>query len=288
MSSPALSTIQFEKLRKLIYERSGIWFADNKKYLLEARLGRRLIELEIDDFDQYVSFMTMGPYRDDEFNEMFSRITINETSFFRNGPQLEVFEKKILPEIIRARTTMKQLRIWSAACSTGEEPYTLAIIASRVLGAQARDWSLQVFGSDISERAIRIARAGRYPSLSLRSVPPMIVQRFFHESSGFHQIDPEIQEMVTFNRLNLKDRLAARRFGTWDIIFCRNVMIYFDQAMKDHCLQLFASVLAPDGVLLVGHSESFRNTDEFVSRPEPQGFAYTRSQAQRGGLRHVA
>jgi chemotaxis protein methyltransferase CheR len=283
-----MSTTQFESLRKLIYEKSGIWFADNKKYLLEARLGRRLLELEIDNFDQYSSFMTMGPYRDDEFNEMFSRITINETSFFRNGPQLDVFEKKILPDVIRARSGMRQLRIWSSACSTGEEPYTLAIIAARALGAQLRDWSVQVFGSDISERAIRVARAGRYPSLSLRSVAPMIVQRYFQELNGFHQIDPEIQGMVSFSRLNLKDRLAARRFGTWDVIFCRNVMIYFDQDMKDHCLELFASVLAPDGALLVGHSESFRNNDHFVSRPEPQGFAYSRAQGSREGLRHVA
>lgn len=282
-----MSTAQFERLRKLIYEKAGIWFADNKKYLLEARLGRRLVELEIDDFDQYATFMTMGPYRDDEFNEMFSRITINETSFFRNGPQLDVFEKKVLPEIIRARSGMRQLRIWSAACSTGEEPYTLAIIAARALGASAKEWSIQVFGTDISERAIRIARAGRYPSLSLRSVPPMIVSRYFREQSGFLQIDPEIQGMVSFNRLNLKDRVAAKRFGTWDVIFCRNVMIYFDQQMKDQCLDLFASVLAADGALLVGHSESFRHAS-FVSRPEPQGFAYTRAPGSREALRHAA
>ncbi|MCA9758298.1 MAG: protein-glutamate O-methyltransferase CheR [Candidatus Eisenbacteria bacterium] len=288
MSSPTMSIAQFERLRKLIYEKSGIWFADNKKYLLEARLGRRLLELEIDDFDQYVSFMTMGPYRDDEFNEMFSRITINETSFFRNGPQLDVFEKKILPEIVEKRKNMRQLRIWSAACSTGEEPYTLGIIASRVLGFRAKEWTVQIFGSDISERAIRIARAGRYPSLSLRSVPPAIVQKYFHEANGFNQIDPEIQAMVTFGRLNLKDRLAARRYGVWDVIFCRNVMIYFDQDMKDQSLELFASVLAPDGALLVGHSESFRNNAHFVARSEPQGFAYARVQGSGGVLRNAA
>jgi len=232
--------------------------------------------------------MTMGPYRDDEFNEMFSRITVNETSFFRNGPQLDVFEKKILPEIVEKRKNMRQLRIWSAACSTGEEPYTLGIIASRVLGFRAKEWTVQIFGSDISERAIRIARAGRYPSLSLRSVPPAIVQKYFHEANGFNQIDPEIQAMVTFGRLNLKDRLAARRYGVWDVIFCRNVMIYFDQDMKDQSLELFASVLAPDGALLVGHSESFRNNAHFVARSEPQGFAYARVQGSGGVLRNAA
>ena len=117
-----MSTAQFEKLRKIIYDRAGIHFPDAKKYVLESRLGHRLGELEVEDFDQYIAFLTMGPYQSDEFQEMFNRITINETSFFRNEPQLDVFERKILPEILEKRKATKRLRIWSAACSSGEEP----------------------------------------------------------------------------------------------------------------------------------------------------------------------
>ena len=131
-----LSQSQFEKLRKIIYDRSGIHFPDAKKYVLESRLGRRLEELELGDYDQYVQFLSMGPYMDDEFQEMFNKITINETSFFRNEPQLDVFERHTLPTLLEARSGVKRLRIWSAACSSGEEPYTLAMIVHRARAEQ--------------------------------------------------------------------------------------------------------------------------------------------------------
>src|SRR5690606_34874409 len=114
----AMTDPQFDKLRKIVYERAGIHFQDNKKYVLESRLSRRLEELGFDNFDQYLLFLTAGPYQADEFQEMFNRITINETSFFRNEPQLEVFEQKVLPVLLEARKTKKVLRIWSAACSS--------------------------------------------------------------------------------------------------------------------------------------------------------------------------
>src|SRR6056297_3423124 len=112
-----MSDKEFDDLRKIIYTRSGIHFQDTKRYVLESRLSRRLEELELDDFGQYIQFLTMGPYQSDEFQEMFNRITINETSFFRNQPQLDVFEGHVLSKLIQARATTKRLRIWSAACS---------------------------------------------------------------------------------------------------------------------------------------------------------------------------
>ena len=117
--SKTMSLDQFAKLAKVVYDRSGIHFQPAKKYVLESRLGRRLEELELDNFDQYLTYLTTGPYREDEFQEMFNRITINETSFFRNEPQLQVFETVTLPELLDARKASKRLRIWSAACTTG-------------------------------------------------------------------------------------------------------------------------------------------------------------------------
>lgn len=283
-----LSPAQFEKLRKIIYDRAGIWFADSKRYLLEARLSRRLAELNMDDFDQYATFLSIGPYRDAELNEMFSRITINETSFFRNEPQLSVFEKVIVPQLLTARNGMKQLRIWSSACSTGEEPYTLAILLHRSLGLRLQEWTIQIVGSDISDRALHAAKTGRYPSLSLRTTPPNVVQRYFRAASGFYQIDPKIQSMVSFTKVNLKDSLGARRLGSWDVIFCRNVLIYFDQPMRDNVIKLFHDTLTPDGSLLLGHSESIRANDLFVARPEPQAFAYSKAGVKKEALRGAA
>lgn len=273
-----MSKTQFESLRKIIYERSGIHFPDSKKYVLESRLSRRLEELEFENFDQYIMFLTVGPFREDEFQEMFNRITINETSFFRNEPQLEVFERQVLPKLMETRKITKKIRIWSAACSTGEEPYTLAMQIHRSLGVRLSDWNIEILGTDISEKVLLAAQSGRYSSYSMRTINPLVLKRYFTDVNGFYQIDPTIQTMVRFELLNLKDAMAARRFGTFDVIFCRNVLIYFDDEMKERCAKTFHSQLAPDGTLFIGHSETLRNTKvPFESVSLPQAFAYTKA-----------
>ena len=154
VASQTMTPAQFDSLRKVVYKRSGIFFQDSKKYVLESRLSRRLEELGFTDFDQYLMFLTTGPYQSDEFQEMFNRITINETSFFRNEPQLEIFEKQVLSKLLESRQAKKQLRIWSSACSTGEEPYTLAIQLHRSLGVRLADWHIEILGTDISQKAL--------------------------------------------------------------------------------------------------------------------------------------
>jgi len=157
-----MSDEQFTKLSEIIYTRSGINFQINKKYILESRLGRRLNELKMDGYDEYIMFLTIGPYRDDEFQEMFNRITINETSFFRNVPQLELFERVALPKIIESKGASKRLRFWSAACSSGEEPYTLAMMLHRTLGVRFPDWNIEILGTDISQKVLDVAAKGVY------------------------------------------------------------------------------------------------------------------------------
>lgn len=273
----SLTDSQFNRLRDIVYKRAGIHFQDSKKYVLESRLARRVEELDFDTFDQYLNFLTFGPYSDDEFQEMFNRITINETSFFRNEPQLDVFEQIILPKMIEARRATKTLRIWSSACSTGEEPYTLAIQIHRSMGVRLADWRVEILGTDISQKVLLSAQSGRFLSYSMRSISPLVLKRYFTEVAGQYQIDPTIQSMVNFEILNLKDRVAARRHGRWDVIFCRNVMIYFDDEMKSHCVQMFHDQLADDGALFIGHSESLHHLSAaFEPLPMPQAFAYTK------------
>jgi chemotaxis protein methyltransferase CheR len=275
-SSVHMADKEFDRLRKIVYERSGIWFADGKKYVIESRLGRRLEELEMTSFDQYASFLTMGPYQKDEFQEMFNRITINETSFFRNEPQLQIFEREVLPGLLEKRAKSKRIRVWSAACSTGEEPYTLAILMHRALGVRLTDWKIEILGTDISERALSVGQEGRYGDYALRSTSPLMLKSFFKPEGQYHRIIPEIGNMVNFEVNNLKDSFAMRRHGIWDLIFCRNVMIYFDDAMKTHCEKTFHQLLAEDGTLFIGHSETIIGQDRWLRRSEPESFAYTK------------
>lgn len=278
LSTLSMSDTQFQKLRKIVYERAGISFQDSKKYVLESRLSRRLEELDFDNYDQYLNFLTMGPYQTDEFQEMFNRITINETSFFRNEPQLDVFERKILPGLLEARSSKRQLRLWSAACSSGEEPYTLAIMLHRSLGVRLADWRIEILGTDISEKVLKTAIGGVYPHYAVRTVNSMVLSRYFREENNQYVLDPTIRSMVHFEKLNLKDGMAARRFGKWDVIFCRNVMIYFDDDMKTHCAKLFHEQLENDGTLFIGHSETLRNLEvAFEVLNIPQGFAYVKT-----------
>ncbi len=276
-TGPKMSAQHFSQLRKIIYDRAGIYFPDNKQYVLESRLGQRLVELEMDDYDTYIAFLTMGPYQSDEFQEMFNRITINETSFFRNEPQLDVFEKKILPKLLEARKATKRLRIWSAACSSGEEPYTLAMIVHRTLGIRLPDWRIEILGTDISEKMLEVAAKGVYGNYALRCTSPLVKNRYFKPEGQFFKLNSDVMSLVNLELHNLKDRLAAKRHGTWDVIFCRNVMIYFDDAMKKQVLRMFAEQLADDGYLFIGHSETIR-TDEAPLNAihEPQSFCYAK------------
>lgn len=277
----AMSAAQFDRLSKIIYERSGIHFPETKKYVLESRLARRLIELEIDNYDEYITFLTIGPYKDDEFQEMFNKITINETSFFRNEPQLDIFEKKALTQLLESRASVKRLRVWSAACSTGEEPFTLAMQIHRTLGVRLGDWRIEILGTDISEKALEVAASGKYTDYSIRTTPQLVQQRYFKKEGQHSIVDATIRSMVHFELHNLKDRLAAKRFGKWDVIFCRNVMIYFDDAMKKQVVGSFADQLADDGWLFIGHSETLRGiTDDFEQVNVPQGFCYQKTKAK--------
>lgn len=276
----SMSDKQFADLRKIIYDRSGIHFPDTKKYVLESRLGHRLGELEMETYDDYLAFLTMGPYQMDEFQEMFNRITINETSFFRNEPQLDVFEKTVLPELLEKRKGVKRLRLWSAACSTGEEPYTLAIQVHRTLGVRLADWRIEILGTDISEKVLDQAQTGKYTDYAVRSTPAVVKQRYFRQDGPYWNLDETVRSMVHFELHNLKDRSGSKRFGTFDVIFCRNVMIYFDDAMKAQVLTTFADQLASDGSLFIGHSETIRpGTAPFTALPISHAFCYRKPAA---------
>lgn len=270
-----MTVAQFRQLRRIIHDCCGIWFPDAKKHTLETRLADRLRALGVDDFGRYMTHLTDGPRRLSEMREMLNHVTIHETSFFRNEPQLNAFERHVLPRLLQARRSSKRLRIWSAACSSGEEPYTLAIQLHRTLGVRLADWHVEILGTDISGKVLMTARQASYAAKAVRHVRPDVLHRYFTQRDGRYVLDPTIRGMAHFRRLNLKE--AAGALGVFDAIFCRNVLIYFAEDMKRRCARLFHDRLASDGVLFIGHSESLRDAGvPLEPLPVPHAFAYVK------------
>lgn len=252
---------EFAQLRDFVYEKSGIFIADNRQYLLENRLRNRLSELNLKSFGEYYYFLRFDKDKENELKRLFSVITTNETSFFRNPPQLKVFQEKVLKEVIdqlRAQKK-KRLRIWSAGCSTGEEPYTMAIQIHETLGAELASWDVKITANDLSERVLESAREGVYNEYALRTTPKQIIPKYFKEDGGKFHVKPELKRLIRFERINLSSRLDVKRVEASNIVFCRNVIIYFDDEMKKKVISGFYDNLIPGGYLFIGHSESLHN-----------------------------
>ena len=258
-----MSNHSFYALRDMIYERSGIFFPDQKRYILENRLLRRIEDGGFDDFDKYVDFLRYDPLRDKEFSSLFDLVTTNETSFFRDANQLQAFESVVLPPIVKEAEEKgcKKLRIWSAPCSTGEEPYTLAmLLLNKFPKIQDSGWDIEIHGSDISECVLNSARRGEYNDYSIRNVPPPYLDRYFTKNgNGKYNVRPEVRGMVRLSNINLFDNLKLRMFRGMNIVFCRNMLIYFDEAAKKRVIANIYDSLAPGGYLFIGHAESLFN-----------------------------
>jgi len=257
-----ISDSEFEQLRDFIYQQTGIAISDNRKYLLENRLINRLKEHNLNSFGEYYYFLKYDPGRRQELNRLYAVITTNETSFYRNPPQMKLFQETILPRVLarKRKARDRTLRIWSAGCSTGEEPYTLAIILHEVLGRELPFWDIRITANDLSEDVIQSAKRGVYSEYTLRSTPEEILKRYFSRNGdGRFSIVPEVSKLVTFGIINLSDRFQLKRIERSDVVFCRNVIIYFDEDMKRQVINGIYDNLVSSGYLFVGHSESLHN-----------------------------
>ena len=252
---------EFIQLRDFIYEKSGIYIAENRKYLIENRLNNRIKDLNLKTFGEYYYYLKFDANKNSELTKLFEVITTNETSFYRNPPQLQVFQDTVLKaelEKLRKAGT-KKLRIWSAGCSTGEEPYTLAIILHEVLKSEIAAWDIKITANDLSEAVLTSARKGVYSEYALRTTPPDIINRYFIKEGSNFTVDPKLTRLISFGPTNLSDRALLRRVERSHIIFCRNVIIYFDDEMKKQIIESFYDNLLPGGCLFIGHSESLHS-----------------------------
>lgn len=260
-SQPAMTDETFRLLRDFIYEHSGIFFPDNKKAQLENRLALRIRANGLQDFDKYYYLLRYDPDASRELKALFDSVTTNETSFFRSPPQFQAFQEKALPEIIESRTGIGDLslRIWSAGCSTGDEPYSLAMVVREVLGEKIGGWDVKIVASDISEKALKTARTAVYSEYTLRSVPPEIRRKYFIQEGQQYRVTDEIRALVELEYLNFNDEKRVKLMRGFDVIFCRNVLIYFDDAVKKRFVSQVYDNLNPGGYLFIGHSESLHN-----------------------------
>ena len=261
-----MSDEEFRLLRDFVYQYCGLNFTEDSRYLLVKRLGKRVQHNQLKTFKDYYYFLRYNQQRDQEMNEVVDALTTNETYFFREDFQLKSFTTEIIPEICRRKERNgepKRLRIWSAGCSTGEEPYTIAILLleNRAL----RDWQIEIVGTDISQRVLQIARKSVYGTISFRSTPAEFKERYFTPVEDRFRINDQVKNLVTISHLNLFDTQRVSLLGKMDVIFCRNVIIYFDLPAKKRVIETFYQRLLPEGFLLLGHSESLMSISNSFS-----------------------
>ena len=250
---------EFRLIRDLIYGHCGLFFDNDSKFLLEKRLGKRLSLHRLPSYKEYYHFLRYNRGKEQELSEIMDLLTTNETYFFRESFQLRAFAEEVVPEI-RAEKEKKgdrSIRIWSAGCSSGEEPYTIAMLLLEMKFPQ--DWRLEVIGADISQRVLQQARKAVYRRSSFRATDESYIKRFFQEQEDGFRISDQVKELVTFSHLNLFDENRLALLGKMDVIFCRNVIIYFDRNAKKRIIDAFSRILREGGYLLLGHSESLMN-----------------------------
>jgi chemotaxis protein methyltransferase CheR len=253
------------QIRDLVYKVSGIYKAEDKLYLLADGCGRRMKQLSVRTPREYWNHLTVQPKRDGELRQLLNEITIGETCLFRSPPQLDALRKVILPEIVAdaSKQITRRLRIWSAGCSSGEESYTLAMSLLEESRRLLKDWTVEILATDLNDRSLEAARAGVYGDYALRSTTDYFKRKYFSAvEQNKLQVRPEVKKLITFSRLNLQDDSRMLFMKGVDLIFCCNVLIYFDGASKAKVINHFFSNLNSGGYLFLGTSESLMKLND--------------------------
>ncbi|MBI5741934.1 MAG: protein-glutamate O-methyltransferase CheR [Nitrospirae bacterium] len=245
----------FRDLRDYIYEKSGIYIADTKKYLIENRLLRILQEKNLNSFEDYLRLIKSGS-NGNEHARLFDAVTTNETYFFREPDQLNIFVNEIMPRLSAQKKGSQPVRIWSAACSTGEEPYTLAMMLLEKGYARKQ---FEISGSDLSEAVLQSSRTALYNSYSVRNIPEQYLRKYFSGNGQTYSLGSSVKSMVKFMKINLIDDKNTGPLRNTDVIFCRNTLIYFDVKSKQRVTSNLYNCLNPGGYLFIGSSESLHN-----------------------------
>jgi len=278
----------YTRIRDLVYKTCGIFQLDDKLYLLADACGRRMKQTSITTPQRYWDALTTHADRDVEMRHLLNEITIGETCLFRSPPQLLALRKQILPELVadRTRQMTRRLRIWSAGCSTGEESYTLAMNLLEESDKLLKGWKIEIVATDLNDRSIETAKAGIYGDYALRNTPDFYKSKYFTASADKKlQVRPEVKQLINFSRLNLQDDSRMLFMKGMDVIFCCNVLIYFDSVSKTKVINHYFTNLNFGGYFFLGTSESLMKlNDQFHLVHFPGTIAYWKPSLKSGKL----
>jgi chemotaxis protein methyltransferase CheR len=275
LNSPALqlSDNEFGMFRDLIYDECGVRIGIEKRAFLESRLRRRMSVLGVTTALEYYGVVRYSKTRMQEMPALLDIMMICETSFFRNQPQFDLLNDFVLPEIIsnKLRANSRLIRVWSAGCSTGQEPYS-AVMALLERVPEPESWNLRVFASDLSFTALERAQSGVYSADQIRGLREPYMSKYFHREGGNYVVNEDVKRRIVFDYHNLKHDNGLRSL---DVVFCRNVMIYFDTDEQRRLITRFTSCLVPGGYLFIGHAESLQGlSQKFAMIHRDKGIAY--------------
>ena len=264
-----MTSDEFDFLCKLLKDRSGLVLTRDKAYLLESRLLPVARKADLKSVDELVAAVRMRP-TSDLARDVIEAMTTNESFFFRDIKPFDQFKNFVLPELMKARSARRSIRIWSAACSSGQEPYTLAMMLAEQQ-AKLAGWTIDILATDLSTEILDKAQAGLYSQFEVqRGLPIQFLMKYFKQQGERWQIDAGIRNRVRFRVFNLLDEPAS--LGGFDVIYCRNVLIYFDQPTKTVVLDRLSRILAPDGYLFLGGAETVLGiSDKFQASQENRG-----------------
>lgn len=246
-----LTDREFSHIVDLVYKACGIVLGEHKREMVYSRLARRIRSLKLSNFEQYLDYLELN--KDKEFSNFINAITTNLTSFFREKHHFEFLKKTLVPNLLKENRATKRVRIWSAGCSTGEEPYSIAMTVADMFPI---GWDVKILATDLDSNVLEKASSGEYSANSTTGLEPEILKKwFFKDKQGEnYKVKPALKKMIHFKRLNLLQKWPMK--GTFDLIFCRNVVIYFDKETKEGLFNNYANILIPQGHLFLGHSES--------------------------------
>ncbi|MBO6678267.1 CheR family methyltransferase [Parvibaculum sp.] len=250
-----MNNLEFDYLKQILYERSGLVVTPEKGYLIESRLSPIARRRGVASVGHLIEEIRRT--RDETvLRQVVDAMTTNETLFFRDGWPFERLKNSLLPEVMSMAGSSRRIRIWSAACSSGQEPYSLAMTIAE-MGAALAGWQIQIVATDISEAMLARAEAGRYSMFEVsRGLPEHLLSRYFVPEKDGWRVKDSLREMIEFRRYNLLDDPAANSMGPFDIVFCRNVLIYFDEATRKRVFDALARTMRPWGVLCLGGAET--------------------------------